>query len=646
MFTMRVLIAEDDKTTRRMLETTLKKWGLEVVSTSDGKEACEQLQRANAPKLVLLDIMMPGIDGIEACRRLRQQETSEPPYIIFLTALEDKKDLITGLKAGADDYVTKPFDPDELKARIKAGQRILELQSSLAMRIEELENAKKVLKDSEARYRTMVENQMEAVCRWLPDTTLTYVNQAYCSFLGKNREELLGRKFLLLLPDDVHGPFKEHIDLLVANPQVKTFEHEIVAADKSIHWHEWTDCPILDDQGQIVEFQSVGRDITERRQIEEKLSHSRRMEAVGQLAGGVAHDFNNLLVGMLGGAETVKLDTEPGSAAHEAAEIIEMAATRAAKLVEQLLGFARGGRHRSAPFNLRRSICNVITLLKQTIDRGIEIKTELAAEQCTVKGDAAQIENVLINLAVNAAQAMPQGGVLTIKSGVAQFDEECIHTVAPLPPGDYAEITVTDTGTGIPEDIRSRIFEPFFTTRDHDKGTGLGLAMVYGVVRNHGGSIYVHSQKGHTTFTVYLPCAQCEAVEKTPPGHEKPLKGTGHILFVDDEDILRRTTGQMLTSLGYDVVCVSNAAEAVEYHRDHVENIDLVLIDLIMPGTDGRKCFQDLKKHNPDVKAILSSGHAPNERVQSALDDGMLSFLQKPFTRKDLSATIASVLSA
>ncbi len=388
-----------------------------------------------------------------------------------------------------------------------------------------------------------------------------------------------------------------------------------------------------------------GRDITEHRKLEEQLRQTAKMEAIGTLAGGIAHDFNNLLTPILGYGNLLKLQAQPGDKVFKAADVIERAATRASELTWQLLGFARKGKLRTVTVDMHRMIGEVLAILSRTIDKRIAMTQRLGAEPSCVRGDPGQIEQVIMNLALNARDAMPEGGELTFETGVVDLDEEYCRTHTEVAPGRYLLFSVTDTGTGIPEGARDHVFEPFFTTKEVGEGTGMGLATVYGIVKNHGGSVqfYTETDQG-TTFNVYLPLCEEDVPHREGPSGEPAAPGKGRILVVDDEETVCEIAREMLASLGYEVEVVSDGRQAVDYYRKHGGEVDLVLLDITMPVMDGRECFRALKEMDPEVKALLSTGHALNGAAQELLDSGMVGFVQKPYIIASLSEAVAKAL--
>jgi len=388
-------------------------------------------------------------------------------------------------------------------------------------------------------------------------------------------------------------------------------------------------------------------DVTALKQLEEQLRHSQKMKAIGVLAGGIAHDFNNLLTGILGYADLLKLSSDQKSATHKSAAAIEKAAERAAELTRQLLGFARKGKYQVVPVDLHETVYEVTSLLERTIEKNIQMHIDFSAEQSIVLGDPAQMHQIIMNLVFNARDAMPEGGQLYIETRNIDLDEAFCKANRVENTGKYLQMIVKDSGCGIPKEIIDRIFDPFFTTKKPGEGSGMGLATVYGILRNHGGFIKVTSEPDQgTSFKAYLPVTS-EKLKNAPAREQKytkPATGGGCILFVDDEEVVRDSAARLIKDLGYEIILAANGHEAVEIYREHCDTIDLVIMDMIMPKMGGLECFRSIKEINPDVKAILASGYSRNEKVLEILDEGMIDFIPKPFRMIDLSNVIANAL--
>ncbi len=379
--------------------------------------------------------------------------------------------------------------------------------------------------------------------------------------------------------------------------------------------------------------------LAERQKAEQALAQAHKLEAVGQLAGGVAHDFNNLLAAILGYADLLKNEAAPGSLAEEAAGTIAQAAQRASDLTRQLLAFARKGKVRDEPVDVHLLVGEAAQLLSRTIDKRVRVVQELRAPRSTVRGDAAQLQQVVINLAVNARDAMPQGGTLTLGSEVQALTDDDAHARG-MAPGECLVLSVTDTGAGIPATVRDRIFEPFFTTKGEGRGTGLGLASAYGIARGHGGAIRVYSEEGKgTRFLVYLPLHGDTPIA-TPPPAARPT-GEGRVLVIDDEEVVRAAAARILASLGYEPVPLGSGAAAVEWVQGHPGEAAAALLDLSMPGLDGHDCFRAMRALDPTLPVLIASGYARDGRVQEMLDGGAGDFVAKPYLVADLAQALA-----
>ncbi len=376
----------------------------------------------------------------------------------------------------------------------------------------------------------------------------------------------------------------------------------------------------------------------EKAELEERLLQSQKMEAIGTLAGGVAHDFNNLLTGIIGQAWVLKRKLEHETPSYRGVEAIETAALRATELTKQLLGFARKGKVRNTSVPMHRVIDDTISVLRHTLDKRILVESHADEAHPPVKGDPTQLQQVMLNLAVNARDAMPDGGKLVFATRPVDWEVDL--------PGKYLEVSVADTGSGIPEEIKSRVFEPFFTTKPQGQGTGMGLAMVYGIVQNHGGWLELESvSDAGTTFRLYLPLADQDAAPAIRSVKEVPARGEGRILVVDDEDAVRTVLEQILVPIGYQVACAANGKEAVKLYAARPESFDLVMLDMVMPVMNGTSCFRALKAIDPKVRALLITGQGLDEVAQQLLDDGVLGFVAKPFVPEHLARKVRELLA-
>jgi PAS domain S-box-containing protein len=501
------------------------------------------------------------------------------------------------------------------------------------------------LRESEARYRRLHESMSDAFVRVGMDGFLVEANKAYLNMLGYTLGELSRLTYQDLTPARWHAAEARIIEEQVRpRGSSEVYEKEYRCKDGHIIPVELRTYLLTDAQGRPAGMWAIVRDVTARKRLEEQLRQREKMDAIGQLAGGVAHDFNNQLGGIMGFAEMLSESlTDPTYKRY--AENIMTAAVRAADLTRQLLAFGRKGKYLSVPTDIHKEIGEVVGLLNRSIDKRIEIKQHLDAVPALVLADPTQLQNAILNLALNARDAMPQGGTLSFTSSVVTFpdvlpDEE-------LQPGRYVQLSVTDTGVGMDAATLKRLFEPFFTTKEVGKGTGLGLASVYGTVKNHGGTIRVYSEVGHgSTFRVYLPVLEEGAALAAPDVAAVAPTGHGRILIVDDEPVILEIGALMLRKLGYEVTACVDAREALELYRKDWQSFDLVLLDMVMPKLGGRELFLALREINPGIKALLASGFSINGEAQGILDLGVLVFINKPFRLVELAQSVAKALGS
>lgn len=497
------------------------------------------------------------------------------------------------------------------------------------------------------RLATAVEQSADAVVIANAAGEIRYVNPAAETISGYSRAELVGRDLRVLAGDADESELDMRGWDVERQSNVWTGHLLQYRKDGSEYEVEATISPVRDAAGALTHYVLTARDVTEQAELERRLRQTQKMEAIGTLAGGVAHDFDNMLTAIAGYAELLE---EGGNSEEEvlhAASVIARAAHQATELTEKLLGFARKGKLQNIPFDATPTIDEVIALLSRTIDRRITIRRVLDADVAVIQGDPSQIHQVLLNLGINARDAMPQGGMLTFSTHLVAGASETVRAHTDAPAERYLAISVSDTGLGIPEDVRGRIFEPFFTTKPEGEGTGMGLAMAYGIMQAHGGWIDVTTEPGAgTTFTIYLP-----APEVLPASHARNAStcpagcGAGRVLVVDDEEIVREILRDMLARLGYEVLLAAGGQQAVELYTTAAGPVDAVIIDLVMPGMGGAETFDALRAIDPNVRALLSTGNSPDGLTQELLDRGMVGLVPKPYRMEDISRALSAALS-
>ena len=492
------------------------------------------------------------------------------------------------------------------------------------------------------RFTQFAVDRIADAAYWTDDGgRLIYVNDAACRSLGYTREELLGMRIYDLDPNQSSELWPEHWRQVRERGNL-TYESYYRASSGRLFPVEVT-ANVLEFEGREYHC-AFTHDITRRRQLEEQLRQAQKMEAIGTLAGGVAHDFNNILTSILGYASLVQQELPFPSPLHADMETIITSARRAADLTAQLLTFA----HRSVQteqqlLDLNGVVQEVAKLLERTIDKAISIEPHLRGDLYPVKGDASQLHQAILNLCLNARDAMPDGGRLILETQNIRVGAAEARGDLHIEPGAYTVLSVTDTGRGMDPAVQQRIFEPFYTTKEH--GRGLGLAMVYGIVRGHNGAIHVYSEPGHgTTFRIYLPAQPGNAAPVTPPP-QTVIGGTETILIVDDEEDVRQVLQRILERGGYTVVVARDGPEAIALCRQQGIALDLVVLDVIMPHMGGQETFRQLRQIDPQLKVLLSSGYSENGQAAAAMADGARGFLQKPYDMETVLRKVRGTLN-
>ncbi|MFH1116173.1 MAG: PAS domain S-box protein [Pseudomonadota bacterium] len=507
----------------------------------------------------------------------------------------------------------------------------------------EITEAEQARRESERRYKAFFEDSRDPVFVTSRDGTFTEVNQSFCDLFGYERKDLESLKVRQTYADPADGKgFQEAVE---KTGSTKEFPMRLRKKDGSIFQGLFTASVRCGDTGEIVGYQGIIRDVTEQRQLERQLLHSQKMEAIGTLAGGVAHDFNNILQVVLGYSELLLADKEQGDEESDDLKKIFYAAKTGADLVQRLLMFGRKSEPNLVPADLNKQIVQVEKLLRRTIPRMVDIHLDLAEDLPRIYADPSQVEQVLMNLAVNGRDAMPDGGRLTVRTSPVSLDEEYCRFHVEAAPGDYVMLEFSDTGQGMDRKTVEHIFEPFFTTKEIGRGTGLGLAMVHGIVKQHNGHITVYSEVGKgTSFRVYLPAIESEAEKDVENSGITPAIGNETILLVDDEDLVRELGAAILTKHGYAVLQAANGREALEVFKNKRSEIALVVLDLIMPEMGGMECLRELLKIDSNLKVMIASGYSAGASVEETIQMGAKGFVSKPFRVNELLGDVRRVL--
>ena len=522
----------------------------------------------------------------------------------------------------------------------------------LKQQIEERKKAEEEVIEAQRRYQALFNSKANLVFVMNKKGNFIDANELALDLFGYKKEEISDLTYFQLIhPDQNAGLISNSwAELLQTGAQIEPIEVKMKSRDgKTIY---------IQASGTLIpgteEIIGVARDITEsklageaKQALEKQLLQAQKMEAVGTLAGGIAHDFNNSLQGILGFIQILLLEKKEDKAAIKKFKQIEAAALRASELTQQLLTFSRQVESKLVPVDLNQEARQVEKILRRTIPKMIDIELHLEKDLNVINADAAQIEQVMMNLAINARDAMPQGGKLIIETKNIFLDEEYCKTYLDAVPGDYAMLCISDNGIGIDNNTLEYIFDPFFTTKNHNEGTGLGLAMVYGIIKNHWGHITCNSEPGAgTIFKIYFPVFQEEFVRR--PEQEDTIEeisgGTETILLVDDDKPIRELAEEILKMFGYNVLSARDGESALNIYQKGKNHISLIILDLIMPGMGGRKCLEEILKLNPSQKVIIASGYSINGSAQDLLGKGAKDFIKKPYEMRPMLAKVREVL--
>ncbi|HET6148434.1 MAG TPA: response regulator [Polyangia bacterium] len=655
----RILVVDDEDNDRRLLELLLAAEGFLVLSASNGEEALTSIAQ-QPPDLILVDVMMPEMDGYVLVEKIKNHATAGPIPIIMVTHVDDREAMMRALQAGAQDYLVKPVNRAELYVRVRNLLRLTaygDLQTKYSQSLEREVGWRKAdlvetvarLTASEQRYRALLENANDAIAVLTPDGVVREMNQKWAEIVGVPREQLIGRQVSDFIASGRHAEDGEGPDASAPPHDRRSAAVEIATATGAQLLLEFSRSSIEVAGEQLV--LTIGRDVTEQRQLEDRLRQAQKLEVIGQLAGGVAHDFNNILTAILGFSELLAGHTSTEDDWRTDILEIKAAGERGAGLVRQLLAFSRKQILHASVLSPNDVIQRMEPMLRMLIPAHVDMVFSLQVDVGAIKIDPSQLEQIVINLLMNGAGAMPQGGKLTLETGNVHLDASYQRHHLPVMPGDYVMVAVSDAGSGMDEATIRRVFEPFFSTKEVGKGTGLGLATVYGIVKQSGGDIWVYSEPGHgSVFKIYLPRVSAVApgaIQSRLPIVPAAVRvGCETILLVEDDEAVRRLARLVLERDGYRVIEAENPKEAVRLASQETGAIDLLLSDLIMPESGGPPLIDRLVKLQPEVRVLYMSGYADEAVVRHGVIPEGTPFLQKPFTPQALCLKVRNVLDA
>jgi two-component system cell cycle sensor histidine kinase/response regulator CckA len=622
---LRVLVVDDDAQMLRTITDILRLNGYTIASAPTGQGALDLANNFETPAAVaLVDLSLPDIDGIELVSRLRQ--ISDLTEVVILTGNASVDSAVRAMREKSYDYLIKPVAPDHLLATLgRAGER------------SERRRAEAGRHDSEERLRRIFEHVSDALFIADDEGRIHDANPAACALTGMPVETLRNLELQTVLPevarlkDGAPGKARANgVDKGVVRPA--GMSNRVLDIDAAAF-----------APGVVV---YTVRDLTIQTRLEEQLAQSQKMDAVGQLAGGIAHDFHNLLTVIMSYGSLLLGDLDEADPRREDVQEIANAAARASGLTRQLLAFSRKQILEPRLISVNTVVTGVEKLLRRLIGEDNELATTLESALYSINADPAQLEQVLINLVVNARDAMPDGGRLHITTANTVLSADHSGRQLSAAPGDYVMLAVSDTGVGMSREVQQRVFEPFFTTKGQGKGTGLGLSTVYGIVKQSGGDVWIYSEPGTgTTFKVYFPRAlEGEAFVPATEDNRSSPRGTETILVVEDDPALRALSERVLESNGYTVLLARNGIEALAIASGHSGHIDMVATDVVMPKMNGRPLVEKLLESRAEMRVLFMSGYTDDEVMRRGVIDGRTAFLQKPFTPVELARKVREVL--
>ncbi|MBX3274061.1 MAG: response regulator [Sandaracinaceae bacterium] len=614
----RVLVVDDNADMRAYVASLLRPhWTVELAA--DGEAALARI-RAAPPDLVLSDVMMPGVDGFALLRALRESPETRQIPVILLSARAGEEAVVESLEQGADDYLLKPFSSRELVTRVRAHLDAAHARTG-------------ALRASETRFRRLAESGIVGITVTDAQGRVIEANDAFLRMVGCTREALLAGDVVW----EQRGRDAQSSDV-----SARPWEGEYRRQDGRRIPALIAIAPL-----QGGEHISIAFDLSEHRRLEEQLRQAQKMEAIGRLAGGIAHDFNNMLSVILSYAEMIGAELQPEEPLYADVEEILEATRRAADLTRQLLAFSRQQVREPKVLSLNHSVATMEKMLRRLLGADVTLTSLLAPDAWSVEADPSQIEQVILNLAVNARDAMPRGGKLTIQTANVVLEEGYAAAHHDVRPGAYVMLAFADTGVGMDAETQARIFEPFFTTKEKGKGTGLGLATVFGIVKQSGGHIWAYSEPSHgTTFKLYFPRASGGVSPTAEAPRVESLRGHETILLVEDDAHVRAVARTILRRNGYVVLEAANGGEALLLCEQHTARIHLLLTDVVLPLMGGRQLAERLRALRPGIKVLFMSGYTDDTALQHGIleADAGIAYLEKPLTPSSLARKVREVL--
>ncbi len=629
---LHLLVAHEDESLHEALSRVLSDDTCRISGAASGADALERIYQ-NSPDVVLLGTKLPDMDACDVLRRVRREGGRMQPTVL---AVGGEADVAGALCGDADGYLVWPASDAQLRAykhtltRLRSNWKQME-QSETRMRL----------------WKAALESAANSIAITDRDGRILWVNPAFATSYGYDKDELLGRRPGDVIKSGVHDDaFYRNMWDTILSGQVWSGEVVNKRRDGSLLTEELTITPVRDEQGEVANFIAIKQDITERKRLEKQFLRSQRMESIGTLAGGIAHDLNNLLAPIVMGVDLLA-ERETDRSVQSVIQNMRQSAARGTSLVKQVLSFARGVEGARVTVRLDRVVEEVVSMARTSFPKTVRVQTGTAEGLWPILGDPTQLNQVILNLAVNARDAMPGGGLVRIEISNVTIDEQYASMQTHVESGDYVRLEIADEGCGMSQEVQDRIFEPFYSTKEAGQGTGLGLSTVLGIVRSHGGFINVYSETGKgTTVKVYFPAQHgVDVADPEPePGVDSPRGHGETILVVDDELSILTITKHTLESYGYRVLTADDGAQAIGVFAMNRTDVALTLTDMMMPVMDGPALVKAIRRIDAGARIVAVSGLQGGVNVARAAQVGVTDFLEKPFTAQQLLITIRKAL--
>jgi two-component system cell cycle sensor histidine kinase/response regulator CckA len=644
----KILIVDDREENLVALEKLLQDFDVDLIRAFSGNEALQQMIEHEFA-LVLMDVQMPEMDGFETVQIMRDNRELEHTPVIFISAIyKEEAYTIKGIESGAVDFIIKPIIPVVLLGKVNIFIHLYEDRKRLKdLNVTIKKNERKLQESKSELIKAQQIAKIGSFSLNVPTGEINWSDELYRICELSSSTQITGDSYVKLIHPDDRPLFDKAMNNVMAKGETVFIDYRIICPNGKTKWIRGQSETIADDQGNKAKIIGTIQDITLQKESEEKLQQAEKMQVIGQLAGGIAHDFNNQLATIMGNADLALCEDKDKNYINKCLKNIITVSKRAADLTGQLLAFARKGNYLKEDININRVVREVISMLERTINKKITVKSHLEADEYKISGDPTQIYSAIMNIGINARDALDEEGSIYFSTKVINISDFSEYKNAEdAEPGSYIELEITDSGTGIKQDVIDKIFEPFFTTKEQGKGTGMGLSAVLGIVKMHRGLINVSTSiENGTTFKLLFPSISDVIEEKQSGSHAISInKYEGTVLLADDEEMICAVGKAMLENEGFDVLTACNGEEAFNIYKERGHDIKFVILDVLMPVMDGKEALNKILEINPEAKVLITTGYMEDGPSRKLKEQGAFDILKKPFTIQALSEKVSELI--